>query len=201
LKFFIYAGFLLSAGAAAAQNERPFSHRIHLKLKPDCAGCHASVVKSKRVEDNNLPDKAVCLPCHKNAIVTKHAAKKPAATLLAHFDHEKHLKLGNIAPVIAAAIDSKQYFSPAGSIRRHLNTANACAACHRGLEESDAVTHSALPQMADCLVCHNKIDPPFSCEFCHSKNANLKPASLTRERMRSRIKRAARSAMAAGSPV
>lgn len=137
-------------------------------------------MKSKRVEDNNLPDKAVCLPCHKSAIVMKQAARKPAATLLAHFDHEMHLKLGNIAPVIAAAIDSKQYLSPAaGEIRRHLNTANPCVACHRGLEESDAVTHSALPQMADCLVCHNKIDPPFSCEFCHSKNANLKPASHT----------------------
>jgi len=31
--------------------------------------------------------------------------------------------------------------------------------------------------MADCLVCHNDIDPPYSCEFCHAKEAALKPAS------------------------
>lgn len=33
--------------------------------------------------------------------------------------------------------------------------------------------------MADCLVCHSKIDAPFSCEFCHARNANLKPSSHT----------------------
>ncbi|MGH2374954.1 MAG: hypothetical protein ACRD96_25935, partial [Bryobacteraceae bacterium] len=31
--------------------------------------------------------------------------------------------------------------------------------------------------MADCLVCHSKVDPPFSCEFCHDSKAALKPAS------------------------
>ncbi len=45
------------------------------------------------------------------------------------------------------------------------------------MEESDRVGPANMPQMADCLVCHNKIDNPFSCEFCHAKNANLKPAN------------------------
>ena len=85
--------------------------------------------------------------------------------------------MGNLAPVIAAAIDKKTYLQPPGDIRRHLNTQNACEACHRGLEESDQVTPAAMPQMADCLVCHTEIDNPFSCEKCHAKNAALKPAS------------------------
>ena len=34
-----------------------------------------------------------------------------------------------------------------------------------------------MPQMADCLVCHTDIDNPFSCEKCHAKDAQLKPAS------------------------
>src|ERR1039457_5590603 len=38
---------------------------------------------------------------------------------------------------------------------------------------------SGLPQMADWLVCHNQVDPPYSCEFCHVKAAQLKPASHT----------------------
>src|SRR5204862_517126 len=98
-------------------------------------------------------------------------------TRVARFSHAQHLKMGNAAPLIAAAIDKKTYLQPAGDIRRHLNNANACQACHRGLEESDHVTSAAMPQMADCLVCHNQIDNPFSCETCHAKDGNLKPAS------------------------
>jgi hypothetical protein len=88
--------------------------------------------------------------------------------------------MGNVAPVIAAAIDSGEYLSPPRDIRRFLNTKNACEACHRGLAESDAVTDAAFPQMADCLVCHKKIekiDPPFSCAACHAKSFKLMPAS------------------------
>jgi hypothetical protein len=33
-----------------------------------------------------------------------------------------------------------------GEIHRHLNTKNPCAACHRGLEESDAVKKAAVPR-------------------------------------------------------
>jgi len=89
--------------------------------------------------------------------------------------------MGNFARIIAAAIDAKSYLSPAGDIRRHLNTTNACVACHRGLEESDAVAKVNMPQMADCLVCHTQIDPPFSCEQCHARGPHLKPASHTRD--------------------
>jgi len=31
--------------------------------------------------------------------------------------------------------------------------------------------------MADCIVCHNQIDNPFSCDKCHASGVNLKPAS------------------------
>ena len=165
---------ILLAGAAAAQTPPPFSHELHLKLpaKLACVACHASVQNSTRLEDNNLPPLAICLGCHKEAKIGE-----PRKTILARFDHKKHLALGNIAPVIGAAIDSKNYLGVTGDIRRHLNSANQCAACHRGMEESVAPARADLPQMADCLVCHNKIDNPFSCEFCHAKGAALKPAS------------------------
>ena len=103
-------------GLAALASAAPFSHRLHLKLKPDCTNCHTTVTHSTRAEDNNLPSAAVCKPCHENA-----AIPAPPKTLLAHFSHEKHLQLGNVAPIIAKAIDSGQYLSPAGDIRGHLN--------------------------------------------------------------------------------
>jgi hypothetical protein len=99
---------------------------------------------------------------------------------LRRFNHEQHLKLGNLAPVLAAAIDQKTYLSDPGDMRRHLNSSSACAACHRGLAESDRVTAAALPKMADCLVCHSKIDPPFSCETCHEPGPHLRPANHSR---------------------
>jgi predicted CXXCH cytochrome family protein len=165
---------LLLAGSAAAQTPRPFSHRLHLRLKLECTECHAAARASTRVEDNLLPRRDVCLRCHQNVMIPP-----PPTTLVNRFSHQLHLKFGNMAPLLARAIDTRSYLSPPADIRRHLNGKNPCGACHRGLEESDAVTRAALPQMADCLVCHVQIDPPYTCEFCHSKTAKLKPANHT----------------------
>ena len=166
-------GVLLLAGIATAQTG-PFSHRVHLALKKQCTDCHAAALTSASVEDNLLPPKEVCKPCHDSVTIPP-----PPRVAIAKFSHSQHLKLGNIAPVLAAAIKSKTYLSAPGDLGERLNTKNPCEACHRGMAESNAVTPDALPRMADCLVCHSQIDLPFSCETCHSKGANLKPANHT----------------------
>ena len=160
---------LIAWGAAQAA---PFSHKLHLKLVAQCTTCHAAAETSTKPDDNLLPAKAACVKCHADVTISG-----MSPTNLAHFSHSQHLKMGNVAPVIAAAIDKKDYLQPPGDIRRHLETKNACEACHRGLAESDAVSRVNMPNMADCLVCHNQIEVPFSCEKCHAKNADLKPAS------------------------
>ncbi len=165
-------------GASAA----PFPHRPHLAQGLECTFCHAAAPESRAADDNLLPKRAVCLSCHENPVVPTHRPETVPARL-AQFSHALHLKMGNVAPFLAAAIDKHNYLHPdAGMtawVRRHLNRTNPCEACHRGLEESDHVTRSALPLMADCLVCHTQIDAPFSCEQCHIKDAPLKPASHT----------------------
>jgi hypothetical protein len=171
--------FVVVFATAVFGQERPFSHRLHLELKLACTDCHPAAATSTRVDDNLLPRKDVCLKCHRQAVIPP-----PVVTPLARFSHATHMKLGNIAPVLRAAIDSKTYLSPPGDLRARLNAAHnnepgACQACHRGLEESDRVTAAAMPRMADCLVCHTQIDPPDSCEFCHAKTMTLKPASHT----------------------
>jgi hypothetical protein len=150
----------------------PFSHKLHLGLKLGCVTCHTAAPTSTKASDNLLPANAVCRPCHQDAQIPA-----PPASRVVAFNHSQHLKMGNLAPILAAAIDKKTYVQPPGDIRRHLNTQNACEACHRGLAESDQVTAAAMPQMADCIVCHSEIDNPFSCEKCHSKDAQLKPAN------------------------
>jgi hypothetical protein len=63
----------------------------------------------------------------------------------------------------------------------HSQMGNSCTTCHTSQDLSHPPARGALGRMADCLVCHNKIDPPDSCEFCHSKSADLKPANHTRD--------------------
>lgn len=165
---------LAATGLLQAQGSRPFSHKLHLKLKLECTGCHAQAASSSSASDNLLPKKEVCMGCHKEVTIPP-----PPRTPIAHFSHVQHLRLGNIAPLLARAIDAKTFLSPPGDERAHLHGTNPCTACHRGLDESDAVTKAAMPRMADCLVCHNQIDPPDSCELCHARDMQLKPADHT----------------------
>ncbi|MGO9259946.1 MAG: hypothetical protein ACLQU1_27085 [Bryobacteraceae bacterium] len=124
------------------------------------------------MEDNLLPTREVCLDCHDDPAIP---APQPVGVV--KFSHALHLKMGDVAPFLAQAIDHQAYLQPPGDIRAHLNTHNACEACHRGMEESTRIGPANMPQMADCLVCHSQIEPPFSCEDCHAKDAPLKPAS------------------------
>ena len=161
-------------GAAAAWGAAPFSHRLHLGLKLECLDCHAAAARSTRVDENLLPTRDVCLDCHEDA-----AIPAPQPVRISKFSHALHLKMGDIAPFLARAIDHGDYLQPPGDIRAHLNTHNPCEACHRGMLQSDAIGPANMPQMADCLVCHTQIEPPFSCEECHTKVETLKPASHT----------------------
>jgi hypothetical protein len=161
--------FFYAVGFAA-----PFSHELHLKLKLQCVGCHTAAASSTVVTDNLLPSAQVCRTCHTTGPI---AIKARRPFPVAKFSHQLHLKMGNVAPVLAAAIDSGRFLSAVGDERRFLNGSNACSACHRGLEESSQVSLANFPRMADCLVCHNKIDVPFSCETCHAATFKLLPAS------------------------
>jgi len=167
-----------------------FSHRLHLtKAQASCQDCHATAWGSTSATDNKLPSEKDCLKCHDGqqarrecTVCHKHPESAVRSRLPARdfrFNHQLHLELGNLAPVIAAAIDSGNYLSPPQNIRAQLNREIPCLACHRGLDETDLAGKANLPQMADCLVCHAEIDPPFSCEFCHTKEAKIKPSSHT----------------------
>jgi len=167
-----------------------FSHRFHLtKTTASCQDCHASAQDSISATDNNLPSEKDCLKCHDGrkarrecTVCHKHPESAVPSRIPARdfrFSHQLHLELGNLAPVIAAAIDSGNYLSPAQDIRTQLNREIPCLACHRGVEETDLAGKVNLPQMADCVVCHAEIDPPFSCEFCHTKEAKIKPSNHT----------------------
>jgi predicted CXXCH cytochrome family protein len=146
-----------------------FSHKVHLAQKLTCVSCHASAPSSAKAADNNLPGEQICSGCHKDSV----SIKKPSTGLVTKFNHQLHVKLGNIAPVIAAAIKAKTYLGDPSHIASQLNTKNACITCHG--------TDGGFPAMAGCLTCHSQIDPPFSCVKCHDQNAKLKPDSHSKD--------------------
>src|SRR5208282_2999055 len=129
---------------ASALSGQQFSHKVHLQLGPQCADCHVNVAQGTSPAENLLPPVSACKPCHESRDI-----RPPHATTVTHFSHTQHLKLGNIAPVIAAAIDKKTYLSDPDDIRAHLNSTNPCLACHRGIDTSDHATTANMPQMAD----------------------------------------------------
>ncbi len=167
-----------------------FSHRFHLeKVRAQCADCHVAAAASTAATDSLLPREKTCLVCHdgrkarNDCTVCHHNSKQargfaPVARNF-RFSHKQHLEFGDLGPILAAAIQKRQYLSQPPPLPADLKTGSACGACHRGLARTDFASARNLPQMADCLVCHTSIDPPFSCEFCHLKNAKLKPASHT----------------------
>src|SRR5262245_9464019 len=148
-----------------AEREAPaaFSHRKHVAQKIVCTECHAAALESAASADNLLPRQETCFRCHRGMSGVKELLEGAQAGAGAYrFSHKLHLGLGNVAPALAAAIDAGRYLGPAANLRNELNTENACTACHRGVAAVDRAGPANLPHMADCLVCHTKIDPPFS---------------------------------------
>jgi hypothetical protein len=147
-----------------------------------CAECHPASASSGSAADRNLPVEKSCLVCHdgRTAAPVETAAlqtlKIPLRTV--RFSHKKHVELPRIGATLASAIDRREYLGKGQEIRAALETKNACAACHRGLETAGNADHTNMPRMADCLVCHDRIDPPASCLVCHTGPADkLKPAT------------------------
>lgn len=172
------AAALVAAGATPDAAQSAFSHAKHAPLQMDCVTCHAAVLESTRVEQSPI-DKAVCLRCHKTA-----EFGPVRSVTISKFSHQTHTKLGNIAPVLIAAIRNGSYLGNPGDELKYLTAANkACMACHRGVFESERPVSALYPQMADCLVCHKDIDPPYSCKTCHADNTEFRPASHTPDYM------------------
>lgn len=177
---------VMLAVAPLAGQDWAFPHSTHLEQGLDCQTCHSAAAGSRDATDSLLPDGQLCGACHNGQVApeidTAPLADRMPANRTYRFDHEFHLGLGEVAPLIAAAIDSGQYHGKPGDARRYLDAANACTACHRGLEESVVVTPMAhMPKMGDCIVCHTRVDNPFSCKECHLEGVNLRPADHTRE--------------------
>ena len=164
LKIIWLAAILSFTGFAA---KGPFSHKYHKTQVSGCEVCHRVSTGSMTAE------KESCVTCHDDVTIRERKRAVPK------FNHEQHLKMGNVATIIAKAIDSGTYLATPGNLRAQLDTKDPCGGCHRGVEESETVSAAIHPHMADCLVCHTHVEPVESCAKCHEKGFALKPAGHT----------------------
>ena len=175
--------FFLNLRAGVMTESMRFHHRNHVRLPNiTCQSCHTLTRESHEQADFLAPSSSLCASCHdgKKTIKLKMPmsfAPRHSMSMKLHFSHRQHLALGNVAPAILAAVESNQYLGPVNGLKESLSTADECLACHRGLSEPDEKNLPHNPPMADCLVCHATIEPPFSCELCHPSDAKLKPAT------------------------
>jgi hypothetical protein len=169
--------FLLSLCLAGAAPKRPFSHKYHLTQVASCQPCHTDAEKSTQAEDNLLPMDSNCVTCHDEVHI-----KQPRATRIARFSHAQHVKV-NPGPLIAAAMKSGTWLGPPVQRPAEVNVNNVCLACHHDIDKSENIIDADglkhYPRMADCLVCHTKINPPESCKQCHAAATQFRPADHT----------------------
>lgn len=169
----------LAAASSAAPPRRPFSHKYHLTQVPSCETCHTAATTSTQAEDSLIPHESTCVTCHDEVRIS------PARpTGVQKFNHAKHVAMGSVAPLLASAIQNKTYLGTHPATAAQLEAGkDACTGCHHGIAESEDVpvgkaTKAHFPAMADCLVCHNKINPPDSCAKCHvAPAAGFKPVT------------------------
>lgn len=167
LQTLILSALIFVLPAAGAAPKRPFSHKYHLTQVASCENCHTAAAESTKATDNLMPQRSACVVCHDEVEIPP-----PRPIGVQKFNHALHVKMGNPAPVIASAIASGRYLGAHPPTAAELATKNTCVGCHHGIPESESVPQDKaeaadFPHMADCLVCHSKIDPPDSCAKCH----------------------------------
>jgi hypothetical protein len=145
---------IVAAATALLAQPYDFGHRTHLTMRLACVRCHPGAPKSTQ------PPAVGEATFSSDACLDCHGRAilnlRPApAPPIAHFNHALHLALKD----------------------------QTCGACHHGLLETDKVTGALFPSMAECLVCHQQVNPPRSCYRCHEQDdprlQPQKPASGT----------------------
>jgi c(7)-type cytochrome triheme protein len=137
---------------AAAAARIAFNHKFHLGRGVSCEDCHVDVDKSDKAP---MPTVESCMECHSEFDPEKPKEKTVAAFL------DKDGKTPIWSKVTAQSADI------VFSHRTHLAKKVACAECHQGIEESEAVSRALFVDMDACMKCHEAKQAKNDCATCH----------------------------------
>lgn len=143
-----------------AGHERPFkfSHKIHsAEQELECGDCHR-VAAGK--DTPGLPVQKQCQLCHE-AI----DAKKPPERHVSTLYDGKEFKASHVSRLPAENVFSHG---------KHTGANLACATCHTGIEQSEAIDANVAVPMDRCIACHDerKVGPGSGsgqCAICHKE--------------------------------
>jgi hypothetical protein len=152
-----------AASAAAAQPakaEKPkhltFDHKFHLGKGVACEDCHEGTEKSDKAP---MPPLEFCLNCHTDI----DAKKPPERTVAAFLDKPGGTPQWSHVTAQAPGI----VFSHKTHVAKKLE----CAECHKGIEESTAVSKDLFVDMDACVNCHKAKQAKTDCATCHKESA------------------------------
>jgi hypothetical protein len=155
------AGCALMVKLGLVERPAAFSHRTHAREQLECQSCHASYETSERA---GMPKLQQCLLCHEGI----DEKKPPQRRLSALYGEEASLSPARVLP-------GEVRFSHQTHV---VGNKIACGECHRGIEDSQAVSDRVRVFKDDCLRCHARAGRANDCEVCHREvRKDLKPES------------------------
>lgn len=136
----------------APEQPLPYSHKTHLALGLQCAGCHTNPAPGKLM---TFPATATCMSCH-HAIAKKKPAIKKLATYASSGQTVPWVRVYQILPGVNWAH------------RKHLDAGIKCDTCHGQVAEMTAMSEAtSVTTMGVCLHCHTLHNAPTVCATCH----------------------------------
>jgi hypothetical protein len=137
---------------AAPEQPLPYSHKAHLALGLQCAGCHTNPEPGKLM---TYPATATCMSCHHAIAKNKPTIKKLAA----------YASSGQPVPWV------RVYQVLPGvnwTHRKHLGAGIKCETCHGQVPEMATMSEAtSVTTMGVCLHCHTLHSAPTVCATCH----------------------------------
>ncbi len=156
LSLLVFSTFLM------AQNiELRFSHKLHVtEQELECTTCHQTVEESTTGRDNLLPTMETCSDCHD--------VESDDNCQQCHTDVDN-----------AQAVPRIENYSRKNSHKKHLDQGLECLDCHQVMATKEEVEPIVLPNMEQCMTCHQARMVSTECATCHFPDEQLKPASHT----------------------
>lgn len=142
--------------AAQEKDTLLFSHKYHvMEEEMECADCHA-VDQSITGMDNLLPAKEVCADCH-------------------DVNDEESCNTCHSSVTSASGTVGITEYSQLFSHETHVQANLECAACHGDVAQIDMGDHFEIPDMMECMDCHQTQTVANECLTCHTPEERLKP--------------------------
>lgn len=141
------------AAAAGTPKRIAFNHKFHIGRGPTCEDCHEEATTKDKA---SMPSLEFCMDCHEEIDAEKDPSKQVAA----------FLDKPDGKPVW-----SRVTAQPEGIVFSHKTHADkkvGCAECHKGIEESEAVSKDLFVDMDACTACHSAKNAKNECATCHS---------------------------------